>query len=250
MDIPITKILAFVIVLTRISLFLSIVPIFGWKTISARIKFSMVLLVSFFFALFMPTVVNLSQLSFLEAVLMIANEAIYGIALGLIVVLIFSAVKVAGKIIERQMGFAMGATYDPLTGESADALSVLLEMIFILLFLSANGHHLLLLILSKSYDAFPAGSTPQIATLAEGIVVTGSTMLVAGLRLAGPMLAAFLLLLTVLAVFARIMPDMNILFISMPLRVGLGLLMAGLFLPFINQFVGEFADWMGKLLPL
>jgi flagellar biosynthesis protein FliR len=43
---------------------------------------------------------------------------------------------------------------------------------------------------------------------------------------------------------------MNILFISMPLRVGLGLLMAVMFLPFINQFVGEFADWMGKLLPL
>ncbi len=39
-------------------------------------------------------------------------------------------------------------------------------------------------------------------------------------------------------------------FISMPLRVGLGLLMAGMFLPFINEFVAEFADWMGKLLPL
>jgi len=63
-------------------------------------------------------------------------------------------------------------------------------------------------------------------------------------------LAVFLLLLVVLAVFARIMPDMNILFISMPLRVGLGLLMVGMFLPFINEFVAEFADWMGKLLPI
>ena len=57
-------------------------------------------------------------------------------------------------------------------------------------------------------------------------------------------------LLVVLGVFARILPEMDILFISMPLRVGLGLLMAGMFLPFINQFVGEFADWMGKLLPI
>lgn len=250
MDLPIAKILAFVVVLTRISFFLAIVPVFGWRTISVRIKISMVLLVSIFFSLFMPTVVNLGTLSVVEAVLLIASEAIYGIAMGLVVSLIFSAVKISGKIIERQMGFAMGATYDPMSGESANALSILLEMIFILLFLSANGHHLLLLILAKSYEAFPAGSTPDIAVLTEAIVTTGSTMLVAGLRLAGPMLAAFLLLLTVLAVFARIMPDMNILFISMPLRVGLGLLMAGVFLPFINQFVGEFADWMGKLLPL
>jgi flagellar biosynthesis protein FliR len=42
---------------------------------------------------------------------------------------------------------------------------------------------------------------------------------------------------------------MNILFISLPLRVGLGLLMMVIFLPFINGFVAEFADWMGKLLP-
>lgn len=250
MELPAAEILGFVVVLTRISFFLAIVPIFGLKTISLRIKLSIVLLVSVFFAMYMPTAVDLATLTVLRGVLMIAFEAVYGITLGSIVLLIFSAVKMGGNIIEHEMGFAMGATYDPLTGENADALSILLEMLFILLFLSANGHHLLLLILAKSYQAFPAGTTPDIGVLTEGFVVAGSTLLAAGLRLAGPLLAAFLLLLAVLAVFARILPDMNILFISMPLRVGLGLLMVGIFLPFMNQFVSEFADWMGKLLPL
>ncbi len=86
--------------------------------------------------------------------------------------------------------------------------------------------------------------------LAEGVIKAGSTMFLLGLRLAGPMLAAFLLLMVVLAVLARMVPEMNILFISLPLRVGLGLLMAAIFLPFLNGFVAEFADWMGKLLPL
>ncbi|HEW78540.1 MAG TPA: hypothetical protein ENH34_01035, partial [Phycisphaerales bacterium] len=113
-----------------------------------------------------------------------------------------------------------------------------------------NGHHLFLLIISRSYEAFPVGSIPTIPVLADGIVKAGSTMLMAGLRLAAPMLAAFLLLMVVLAVLARIVPEMNILFISLPLRVGLGLLMVAMFLPFINGFVAEFADWMGKLLPL
>jgi flagellar biosynthetic protein FliR len=72
----------------------------------------------------------------------------------------------------------------------------------------------------------------------------------AGLKLAAPILAAFLVLMVVLAVFARMIPEMNILFISLPIRVGLGLLMVAIFLPFINTFVAEFADWMGKLLPL
>ena len=94
------------------------------------------------------------------------------------------------------------------------------------------------------------GTTPTIPVLAEGISKSISAMLMAGLRLAAPMLAAFLLLMVILAVLARIVPEMNILFISLPLRVGLGLLMAAAFLPFINEFVAEFADWMGKLLPL
>jgi flagellar biosynthetic protein FliR len=72
----------------------------------------------------------------------------------------------------------------------------------------------------------------------------------AGLKMAAPILAAFLLLMVVLAVLARMVPEMNILFISLPLRVGLGLLMVVAFLPFINTFVGEFADLMGKLLPV
>jgi flagellar biosynthetic protein FliR len=127
---------------------------------------------------------------------------------------------------------------------------MLLEMIFIILFLSANGHHLFLLVISRSYDTFPAGSIPTLPVLADGVIKAGSTMFTASLRLAAPMLAAFLVLLVVLAVLARTIPEMNILFLSFPLRIGLGLLMVAIFVPFLNGFVTEFADWMSKLLPL
>jgi len=56
--------------------------------------------------------------------------------------------------------------------------------------------------------------------------------------------------MVVLAVLARIMPEMNILFISMPLRVGMGLLMMALFMPFVYSFISEFTDLLGKLLPV
>jgi flagellar biosynthetic protein FliR len=250
MDFAVLKLLGFAVVLTRVSVFLTVVPIFNGNAIPARIRFSVILLISFFLSLSMPTVVNLNKLSVVETVLLIINEVLYGFCLGLIVMLLFSAVKVGGQIIEREMGFAMADTLDPFSGETADALSILVEMIFTLLFLAANGHHMLLLVISKSYEAFPAGQTPELPQMVEGIVKTGSTMLVVGLRLAAPMLAAFLLLLMVLAVFSRIIPEMDILFISMPLRIGLGLLMAGMFFPFINEYIGEFSDWMGKLLPL
>jgi len=250
MDSTVLKVLGFAVVLTRVSVFLMTAPIFSGNTVPVRIRVSVVLMISFFLSVSMPAMFDLSELSVIKSVLLIVNEAIYGFALGLIAMLIFSVIKISGRIIEREMGLAMAETLDPLSGETAEPFSILIEMLFILLFLAANGLHVMLLIISKSYEAFPAGQIPDLPLLVEGIVKAGSTMLLAGLRLAAPMLAAFLLLLVVLGVFARIMPEMDILFISMPLRVGLGLLMAGMFFPFVNQFVSEFADWMGKLLPI
>jgi len=250
MTLMIEKVLAFVMVLTRISAFFMVLPVFGWRSIPVRIKVGLTVLVAIFFSVITPLVIEPKRVSVLEAILLIANEAIYGLALGLVAAIVFSAVKLSGRIIERQMGLAMAQILDPLTGERAQPLGSLLEMIFLILFLSANGHHLLLLIISRSYEAFPAGSIPTVPVLTVGVIKAGSTMLIAGLKLAAPMLAAFLLLMVVLAVLARIVPEMNILFISLPLRVGLGLLMVTIFLPFINAFVAEFADWMGKLLPL
>jgi flagellar biosynthetic protein FliR len=250
MELMIEKLLGFAAVLTRISAFFLVLPVFSWKSIPVRIKVAITVLLAIFFSMIIPLPVDTSRISSLEAGLLISNEAVYGLALGLIASVVFSVVKLAGRIIERQMGMAMAQTLDPLTGERAQPMGSLFEMIFIILFLSANGHHLFLLIISRSYEAFPVGSIPTMSILAGGVIKAGSAMFVAGLRLAAPMLAAFLLLMVVLAVLARIVPEMNILFVSFPLRIGLGLLMAAIFVPFINSFVAEFADWMCKLMPL
>ena len=249
MELMTEKLLGFLMVLTRVSAFFLVVPVFSWRSIPIRVKGAMVILISIFFAMIAPSAVQSQNISLMEVILLIVNEAAYGLAMGLIAIVVFSAVKLGGRIIERQMGLAMAQIMDPLTGERAQPVGALLEMIFIILFLSANGHHLLLLIVSKSYEVFPAGSTPTIPILTGGVIRAGSTMLTSGLKLAAPMLAAFLLLMVVLAVLARVVPEMNILFISLPLRVGLGLLMLAVFLPFINDFVAEFAGLMGKLLP-
>ena len=88
--------------------------------------------------------------------------------------------------------------------------------------------------ISKSYESFPIGSIPTIEMLTIGIVNAGTAMLIAGLKLAAPILSAFLLLMVVLAILARIVPEMNILFISMPVRVGLGFFMVAITIPFMS----------------
>jgi len=253
MDLITGQLLGFAMVLTRVSAFFLVLPVFGWQSIPVQVKVAITILVALFFSLTAPFAIGLGSgrgVSVLETILLLSNEAIYGLSMGLIAASVFSAVKVCGQIAEQQMGLSMAEILDPLTGEMGQPLAMLMEMIFIILFLSANGHHLFLLTICRSYEAFPAGTIPTLPIMIGGIVQAGSTLLIAGLRLAAPMLAAFLLLMVVLGVIARIAPETEILFISLPLQVGLGLMLAAMFIPFINGFVAEFADWMGKLLPL
>jgi flagellar biosynthetic protein FliR len=242
--------LGFALVLTRISGFLLVLPIFGSRLLPIQIKAAAAVLLSLFFCATVPLGVDPTRVSTLGALMLLAGEAVYGLALGLIAALLFSVVQLSGHVIEQQMGLTMAEIVDPLTDEEAGPFASLLEMIFLLLFLSANGHHLFLLVLSKSYSAFPAGTIPTLGVLVGGVIESGSVMFVACLRLAAPLLAAFLLLMVALALLARLIPEMDIFFLGLPIQAALGLFLAAVFLPFMGGFVTEMAEWMGKLLPI
>jgi len=242
--------LGFFLVLARTSAFFLVGPILGARVIPTQFRVALVLMLSIFFAAMSPGQFNHLTVSMVEVVILLSLEAVYGLAFGLVVMMIFSVVKIAARVVEHQMGFVMAQTLDPLSGEDAQPMSLLLEMLFILMFLYADGHHMLVMILEKSFEVFPVGTPPDITQLMESVVAAGSSMLMASLRLSAPILCSFFLLLATLAIFARIMPDMNILFLSMPLRAGFGLLFCSMAMPFILEYVTEFSDWMGKLLPL
>ena len=248
---PLTeKLLIFTMVLTRISAFILVVPVFSWQSISVRVKAATIVLLSIFFFIVKSPRISIASESPLKIIILLGTEATYGLALGLILAMVFGAVGLYGRIIERQMGLALANIVDPMTGERTRPLSMLLEILFIIMFLAVNGHHLFILTISRSYDVFNAGNIPSISILTAGVIKAGSIMLISALRLAAPLLASFLLLLVALGVLARVAPEMNILFISLPMRVGLGIIMAMIFIPFINGFVSEFAELMNKLLPI
>lgn len=246
----IAKLLGFMMILTRVAAFLMVAPVFSWNVIPVRVKAAMAVLLAVFFSMITDLPLAVKELHSLQVVLLLANEALYGVLMGLIAMVLFMVIRIAGRIIERQMGMAMAQVLDPFTRERAQPLGMILEVIFILLFFSVNGHHAFLRVLAGSYEAFGPGSIPSVSIMAAGMAQAGSTMLLAALRLAGPVLATFILLMVVLAIFARVVPEMNILFISLPIRVGLGLIMVACFLPLTNSYISEFAEWMEKLIPV
>ena len=176
------------------------------------------------------------------------REILCGAALGMAAALVFNAIEQGGVLIGRQMGFAMASILDPSTGQQTQPFGVYLEVVFTMLFLGAGGHHLLLQLIGRSYQVLPPGGEIDFGVLASGVLTAGSTMLVFALKLAAPVLAGFLILAVVLGVLARVLPEMNILMTSLPLRVLVGLMLAAAMVPLLQSFTEDLAGWLNRFL--
>ncbi len=237
--------LPFALILARVSGFFAVAPVLSWAHVPVRVRAALALMVTIFFALITPrSALAVSQTKILWVVVLMLQEVLCGAAVGLAVRLVFTGVQQGGRIAGRQMGMMMASVMDPTTGERSQPMGVLFDMAFTVLFLAAGGHHMVLRLLADSYRVFPAATTPDVGAMLEGIVVAGSTMLLFALKMAAPILAAYLVLGVMLAVLARVLPEMNILTASLPLRVAIGLFMAISILPMLNSFTVEMGDWI------
>jgi flagellar biosynthetic protein FliR len=250
MDFLAGSLLGFVLVLTRISAFFASAPLFNWQAIPLPSKVTIALLLSVFFAGLHETPYHAESLNPLAAALLVANEFVYGIAMGLVASCIFAVVRVAGEIIEQQMGLTMASVIDPFSGENGQPVGLILEMIFILLMFSTESHHLLLQVLARGFDVNAPGSIPGIEAMFAGVLNASAAMLMLALQMAAPLMAAFLLLVVVLGFMARVAPEANILFLSMPLRVAMGLFMVAVFIPFLSNFLKTMVTWISRLIPV
>ena len=246
MGIWLAILLPFVLLTARIGGIVMVAPIFGWRAVPVVVRVGLILLLTVFFGTIIPPAVSGLGMNWMRAVVLVMQEVIVGLGIGLMMRLVYSAVQQGGMIAAQQMGFSDAGVLDPISGSQSRPIATFFEMIFALLFLSANGHHIILRIIAGSFKSFPVAGTPNIPWLAEGVVVAGSTMLLFALKLAAPVLAGFLVLAVLLCILARVLPEMNILMVSFPLRVGAGIFMGAAIMPSLNDFTVELAGWMQK----
>jgi len=248
MDALTLRIVPFVLILGRVSAFFAVLPVYGTKGLPMRVRAGLALVLSGVFAAVLPMPAGVLSESWLANGLVLTREILTGIALGLAVALVFAAIRVTGEIIHIQMGTGDAEIIDPLTGEQPQSLGMLFEMAVLVMFLISGGDLLLLKMVQRSYEVFPIGHPASAAVMAQAVLEAGTVMLVFGLKLAAPLMGAFLLLAVLLAVIARAMPEMNVLMESLPLRVGLGLFMAAALVPLLNAFTQDLGDWLSRFM--
>jgi flagellar biosynthetic protein FliR len=179
--------------------------------------------------------------------LMFLGEVIMGLLLNILVSFLFAAVQSAGAVMGFSMGFTLMNSIDPMTGASESGLGHLMNQVTTMLFLSLNGHLILIGALAQSFELVPPGGLLISAALGEHIVAFSGQILVMAVKIAAPIMASIFLVDLALALVARAAPQMNVLFIGFPLKVGVGFLFMTLVFAALVIYVGQFID---ELVPM
>lgn len=226
----------FFLVLVRVATIMQLLPIFGSQSIPVQIKigFSLILTVLLF-----PTIMHGNpyfdqQFSLPFTLLLVVREVLIGLAIGYTASLLFAAVQFAGKLVDTEMGFAFVELMDPFTNERVTVWGQLQTILFTVLFLIMNGHFFFILAIQKSFEVIPlmAGHLPDERVITHLIGITGSIFVLA-LKFAAPIYVTLVLTEVALGVVARTVPQMNIFFVGMPLKIVVGLGAAVLSLPML-----------------
>lgn len=152
----------------------------------------------------------------------IGQELAMGLVLSIGVHAAFAAFSVAGRLIDTQLGFTLGAVLDPVSKGHAAVLSTGMSSLAIVLFFVGDAHQLVLTGYFRTFELLPVGQSVDWAGWLPLVQAAGG-MFSIGFLIAAPVVVALWLADVVVAVVARNLPQMNLLFISIPLKVLLGL---------------------------
>lgn len=217
------EIIFFMLVLSRVAGIFAALPVFGGRRMPLRIKavtVTMIALVCFpALSVSMPQVPS----DAFSLALLALSEIMIGLTLAFITQIVFAAVEFSGQIIGMQMGLTISSILDPSQGTQTQIMSVLQTLFATLLFLSLNIHHQFIRAIMDSFKAIPLGGWQMSGELVNFLVMRTADIFIIGIRLAAPVMVALLLTTVALGIMARAFPQMNIFMISMPLNIGLGL---------------------------
>jgi flagellar biosynthesis protein FliR len=161
------------------------------------------------------------------------TEVVIGAALGFVVQVLFSAVQMAGDIIDVTGGFSLQPAYDPLAMTQNAAIGRLHYLLAITLLFTSGGHLLIVKGFATSYEGIPVGGSVPTAQIAHVLLTAFSMMFLAALQIGGPMVAVLLLADVALALLSRAAPALNIFQMGFPVKIMLTLAMLGLTFPLL-----------------
>ena len=230
---------AFMLVFARIGTMLILLPGLGERMLSARIRLTTALVLA---AVMLPLhrdayQVDLRQIG--PVLLMLAEELLIGAVLGLTARLTIAALEVTGSVVAQQLGLGFVTSVDPTQGQQGLLIGNFLTLLGVALLFATNMHHLVIAALDDSYTLFHPGEVPLTGDMAALITRTVAGAFRIGVQLSAPFIVFGLLFNLGLGLLSRLMPQMQVFFVGMPLSILAGLI---ILLFVIGAMMGTYLD--------
>jgi flagellar biosynthetic protein FliR len=237
-----------ILILIRISIVMFLLPFFGGVMVPKMVKAGLALMITIVLFPVVRPAPGLFPDSVLASVNLVLSELVLGLILGLILRLFFAAVQLAGTLVGYQMGFALANVIDPESGQQGSLLANIGYWIAILIFLSLDGHHLLLNVLVDSFSIVEVGSLSIGVGIFERMAGLSRDMFSMAVKIGAPAIAALLFVSAAFGIIAKFVPQMNILIVAFPLKIGVGLFFFGFCLEILHYFMRQYlAGFEGML---
>ncbi|HEX3810979.1 MAG TPA: flagellar biosynthetic protein FliR [Rhizomicrobium sp.] len=242
-------VLVYFLVFARTGAMIMLLPGVGEVGIPPRVRLALALAISFALG---PVVAhsyaNTNPQTLLQLGGMLIGEVTIGVMVGGMARIIMSSLSVAGTLIATQTGLASAQILDPTQGQQAAIFSSFFSMLGATLIFATNLHHLAINAIEGSYTLIPPGGALPTGDMAELAIRLVSGAFALGLELSAPFLVFGFAVYAALGVLAKMMPQLQVFFLAMPINIMVGffllMLLLGtmmtLFLNFYTQQMGAF----------
>lgn len=220
-----TQLFAFLLIFTRVGTAMMIMPGIGESFTPTNIRL--------FIALGLSVVMTPVLSSFLPALptqpgllfMMLGAEALIGLFIGTVMRVLMSALDTAGMVIGLNTGLANAQVFNPASGGQGSIIGALLSVFGVTMILVTNMHHLLLITIFESYQMFPAdGIVHSTGQMADVIARVVNTAFNAGVKMAMPFIVVTLVVYTGFGILGRLMPQIQIFFLALPIQIMLAII--------------------------
>ena len=202
----------------RIGAFLIASPFFGGSSVPLQVRIIMAVLLGVAVVTTVE-VPDLQAFAGLNGLQVILTELAIGISSGLILTIWFSAVLLAGEKIASSAGLGFAAQIDPDSGGQTPVVSKTFSLFLTVIFLSWNGHLLVLRAVADSYTYLPVGAMPAFPVLIQSGIAAAGSMFFAATIIMLPLTAFLMAINLVIGVITRSAPQLNLFSFGFPISM-------------------------------
>ena len=168
------------------------------------------------------------------------REALIGFLIGFFAAIPFWVAENVGNFIDNQRGATMGEVYSPINGAQVSTTGIFFTQLVSTLFFVGGAVFLFLGALYKSYAVWPVFAAPGISFASDAplqMLGTLDGMLKTTVVISAPVIIIMFLATLGLGLVNRTAPQLNVFFLSMPVKSALGVAMLIVYLPFIMDML-------------